>query len=91
MKIFREYNFDVLKFINEFIRWFHQFQIPNLRILFNEYIFVINLFQLANWEKKLFFDQYEIWFFFSAAQAEKNSWTKLVNQIGETIWWILYL
>ena len=26
----------------------------------------------------------------STAQSEKNSWKKLMNQTGETMWWIHY-
>ena len=48
---------------------------------FNEYLLWF-LFQLANWEERLFS--------FSNAKAEKNSWKKIVKQIGENLRCICY-
>ena len=55
---------------------------------FNEYLLLF-LFQMAKWEKNLLWTNKKF-VFFSTDQTEKNPWTKLVNQIGENIWWIRY-
>ena len=69
----------------EFIRWFHQSRIPNLRF------FLTNICHdfFFNWctEKKNCLGPIKSLFTFSTAHTEKKSWTKLVKQIGENIWW----
>ena len=62
---------------NEFIRQFHQSRIHEFLLCF--------FFQLANC-----FGPITSSFSFWTTQTEKNSWKKLVKQIGENIWWIRY-
>ena len=73
---------------NEFIKWYHQSRIPNLRKNFMN-ICDDFFFNPANWEK-MYFGPTRSLFSFSTAQTEKNVWKKLVKQIGENIWWIRY-
>ena len=61
---------------NEFIRWFHQFLIPNLQILLQ--IFDMISFSIGKL-KKLLLDQYD--FFFSCSNSEQ-----FVEKIRETNW-----
>ena len=56
---------------NEFIRWFHQSRIPNLRI------FVMISFSTGKLRKKNCFGPIRNLFSFSKAQTEKNWWKKI--------------
>ena len=61
-----------------------------LEVWINE--FIKQIFQVANWKKKLFWNNKKC-VFLRTAETKKDLWNKLVKQIGENIWWIdlLYL
>ena len=60
------------------------FTILNLRI----YEFVTIYFSIVKLRQKACFGPIRNLFYFSTVQSEKKLWKELVNQIGESIWWI---
>ena len=71
---------------DQFIRWFHQSRIPNLRIFIMNFCY--QFFFIWQTEKKeLFWADKKFVFFFIGSNWEKFV-EKLVEQIGENIWWI---
>ena len=69
--------------VNEYIRCFHEYQIPNLQI-FSKNIFFYDL-QLSKLGQKAWFGPMRNLFSSSTVLTEYTSWKKLVNQVGESI------